>query len=91
MINTNKSKKKNSFSLPLANKIVIFDLEWTSWVGFAESNWYMPRKHREILQIGAVKLDCKDMLLEVDSFERLVKPSINIKLSSYIKKLTGLS
>ena len=48
-------------------------------------------KHREILQIGAVKLDCTVMPLEVDSFERLVKPPINIKLSSYIKKLTGLS
>ncbi len=90
MINTNKSKKKNAFNLPLAKKIVIFDLKWTSWTGFAESNWSMPGKHREILQIGAVKLDCKDMLLEVDSFERLVKPSINTKLSSYIKKLTGL-
>lgn len=91
MINTNKSKKKNALNLPLATKIVIFDLEWTSWAGFAESNWSMPGKHREILQIGAVKLDCKDMLLEVDSFERLVKPSINMALSSYIKKLTGLS
>ena len=37
--------------------VVIYDLEWTSWPGFLDSNWTLPGKHREILQIGAVRLD----------------------------------
>ena len=55
--NSNSPLKK--FGLPPADKIIIFDLEWTSWPGFLESEWVMPGKHRKIIQIGAVKLDCR--------------------------------
>lgn len=71
--------------------IVIFDLEWTSWSGFRENNWSLPGKHREIIQIGAVKIDCEQNFSEVGHFDQLVKPKYNPVLSTYIKDLTGLS
>ncbi len=77
--------------LPIAERIVIFDLEWTSWSGFPESNWCMPGKHREIIQIGGVKLDYTNHLKEIDCFNIFVKPKINKKLSKYIRDLTGLT
>jgi len=74
-----------------ADKIIIFDLEWTSWTGFMESGWSMPGKHREIIQIGAVKVDCQNDFKEISSFDLLVKPSITPDLSEYITALTGVT
>ena len=91
MAKKNANKTRSFLNLPIANQIVIFDLEWTSWPGFPESGWSMPGKHREILQIGGVKLDFNRRFEEIDSFTLLVKPTINEKLSNYIQDLTGLT
>lgn len=74
-----------------ARKIVVFDLEWTSWPGFWESNWAMPGKHREVIQIGAVVLDRDRGFGETGAFDLIVKPRINPQLSPYIQALTGLT
>jgi len=77
--------------LSCADKIIVYDLEWTSWAGFAESGWSMPGKHCEVIQIGAVKIDCQQNFREIGTFDLLVKPKINPDLSDYIQALTGLS
>ena len=73
------------------DKIVILDTEWTSWPGFRESRWSMPGKYREIVQIGAVKLDARDNFSEIASFETLVRPRRNPVLSEYFIELTGIT
>ncbi len=71
--------------------IVIFDLEFTSWEGFLESGWSLPGRHREVLQIGAVRLDSKNGFEEQEGFSILVKPHIHPELSDYIIDLTGIT
>jgi inhibitor of KinA sporulation pathway (predicted exonuclease) len=73
------------------DKMVILDTEWTSWPGFMESRWSMPGKYREIVQIGAVKLDARDNFSEIASFEILIKPRINPELSDFFTDLTGIT
>jgi len=77
--------------LPHTDRIVIFDLECTSWPGFMGNEASFPGKHREIIQVGAVKLDCQDGLREIGSFDKLIKPTFNQDLSDYIQDLTGIS
>ncbi len=71
--------------------VVIYDLEWTSWPGFLDSNWTLPGKHREILQIGAVRLDVARGFAELAAVDILVQPRINPDLSQFIIELTGLT
>jgi inhibitor of KinA sporulation pathway (predicted exonuclease) len=71
-------------------RAVIFDLEFTAWRGSRESGWTRPGERREIVQIGAVKLDAAS-LKEVDHFEMLVKPRLNPVLSEYFTQLTGIT
>lgn len=72
------------------HRAVIFDLEFTAWEGSFECRWTRPGEHREVVQIGAVKLDAVS-LKEVDRFEMLVKPRVNPVLSAYLVELTGIS
>jgi inhibitor of KinA sporulation pathway (predicted exonuclease) len=70
--------------------MVIFDLEYTSWVGAQERGWTGPGEFREIVQIGAVRVD--PVTLAVDGeFEALVKPVRNPRLSEFFQQLTGIS
>ena len=80
------------FSVKKRNRprTVIFDLEFTAWKGSRESGWRRPGEHREIVQIGAVKLDAES-LKEVDRFDVLVKPRVNPVLSEYFAELTGIT
>ena len=71
--------------------VVIYDLEWTSWPGFRESNWTLPGKRREILQIGAVRLDVAGGFAELGAVDTLVRPRLNPCLSDFIVDLTGLT
>ena len=71
-------------------RVVIFDLEFTAWEGSRESGWTRSGEHREVVQIGAVKLDAAS-LKEVDWFEILVKPRVNPALSEYFTQLTGIT
>ena len=79
------------FRLPYAQEIIVLDLEWTSWPGFMESSWSLENKYREIIQIGAVRLDYENHFREVSFFNLLVKPKINTNLSDYIQNLTGIT
>jgi DNA polymerase III epsilon subunit-like protein len=76
-------------NLDLPTEFVLFDLEWTSWEGFMQSNWQMPGKYREVIQIGAIKVG--EHLEEKGSFDVLVKPAKNPQLSDYVQELTGIT
>lgn len=77
--------------IPLDGPFVIFDLEWTAWEGSRERNWSGPNEEREIVEIGAVKLDGANGLAETISFEMLVRPTINPIVSGYFTDLTGIT
>lgn len=69
--------------------VVVYDLEYTTWEGAQARRWSGPGEHREIVQIGAVKLD--DDWQEIAAMELLVRPQINPTLSDYFIALTGIS
>ncbi|MCF2947255.1 exonuclease domain-containing protein [Paraglaciecola aquimarina] len=71
--------------------LVIFDTEFTAWQGSKERNWSEVWEHREIIQIAAIKvqIDLTELKI-ISSFNCLVKPKINSKLSDYIIDLTGI-
>ena len=78
-------------NIPLDGPVVIFDLEWTAWERSQEQNWSDSYQEREIVEIGAVKLDGSDGLKETITFELLVRPTINPILSQYFTNLTGIT
>ncbi|RKN03374.1 3'-5' exonuclease [Streptomyces radicis] len=68
---------------------VVFDLEFTTWRGALERDWSAPGQLREIVQIGALRVsDTHDVL---DSYEALVRPLVNQRLSDYFTQLTGIT
>jgi inhibitor of KinA sporulation pathway (predicted exonuclease) len=69
--------------------ITIFDLEYTAWECSMARHWLTPGEFREVVQIGAVKLDADSFAL-LEEFEVLVKPRFNPVLSAYFEKLTGI-
>lgn len=69
---------------------VVYDLEYTSWEGAHARNWSGPGEHREIVQIGAVRLDGGAGLAELACFEAIVVPRVNPRLSRYFVELTGI-
>ena len=73
------------------SSLIIYDTEYTAWDGSQKRKWSEPWEHREIIQIGAVKLELHEGLREIDFFNVLVKPQINPQLSGYIIKLTGIT
>ena len=70
---------------------MFFDMEWTSWEGAVAKNFSESWQHREIIQIGAVRLDPIDSFCEVAAFNQYVVPQVNPELSDYIVKLTGIT
>lgn len=68
--------------------LVVFDLEYTAWPGAQERDWGAPGELREIVQIGALRLD-RDLAV-VEEFETLVRPLVNPRLSPYFTELTGI-
>ena len=70
--------------------ITIFDLEYTAWECSMARHWLTPGEFKEVVQIGAVKLDA-DSFAILDEFESLVVPRINPVLSPYFEKLTGIT
>jgi len=69
---------------------ILFDLEFTAWEGSMRHRWLRPGEFKEVVQIGAVRVD-PETLDVLDRFEALVRPRINPKLSPYLEKLTGIS
>lgn len=68
---------------------VVFDLEFTAWEGSMEHGWRRPGEFREIVQIGALKLERNSLAL-LEEFDVLVKPRLNPVLSAYFETLTGI-
>lgn len=69
---------------------VLFDTEFTAWPGSMANRWLKPGEFREIVQIGAVKIDAKSLAM-VAEFEVLVRPRFNPVLSDYFVELTGIT
>ncbi len=69
---------------------VVFDLEYTAWQGSRERGWSGPGELREIVQIGAVRLDPRDGWRETAALDLLVRPRVNPRLSVYFVALTGI-
>ncbi|MBL7260623.1 3'-5' exonuclease [Paractinoplanes lichenicola] len=70
--------------------IIVFDLEFTTWAGAQDRGWSGPGEFREIVQIGALRLDSSTLAVEGE-FDRLVRPARNPNLSPYFEQLTGIS
>lgn len=70
--------------------VIVFDTEFTAWQGSMARNWKGPGEHREIVQIGAIRL-CAQQLREKSSFNVLIKPVRNPVLSSYFESLTQIT
>jgi len=79
-----------AYAWPNEGTVVIADLEYTSWEGAQARDWSGPGEHREVVQIGAVRLDAGDGFAERDAFEILVRPTVNPELSDYFVQLTGI-
>jgi inhibitor of KinA sporulation pathway (predicted exonuclease) len=81
----------DSGSLPLASPILtVFDLEYTAWECSMARSWLTPGEFREVVQIGAVKLDAESFTI-LDELDLLVRPRINPDLSNYFERLTGIT
>lgn len=70
--------------------LTIFDLEFTAWEGSLARQWLGPGEFKEIVQIGAVRLNLQSLEIK-DSFDCLVRPRVNAVLSEYFESLTGIS
>src|SRR5476649_1593114 len=82
---------KDSWGMLLASPtITIFDLEYTAWECSMARHWLGPGEFKEVVQIGAVKLDA-DTLTILAELEILVRPRINPRLSPYFEALTGIT
>src|SRR5882762_1688961 len=66
------------------HNVVVYDLEYTAWEGSQARGWSGPGEHREVVQIGAVRLDPHRGWAETASLARLVRPRINPRLSAYL-------
>ncbi|UUX49191.1 exonuclease domain-containing protein [Nisaea acidiphila] len=76
---------------PDTGTVVIFDLEITAWEGSLARNWTGPGEFKEVVQIGAVRVDAAMPMEERDSFEVLIRPEKNPVLSDYFVHLTGIT
>jgi inhibitor of KinA sporulation pathway (predicted exonuclease) len=70
--------------------ITIFDLEFTAWECSMARHWLSPGEFKEVVQIGAVKLDA-DSFAPIAEFDLLVRPRVNFPLGPYFEKLTGIT
>ena len=70
------------------NPVTVFDLEFTAWEGSMRERWLAPGQFREVVQIGAVKIENFEPR---DTLDLLVKPKFNPVLSDYLVTLTGIT
>jgi inhibitor of KinA sporulation pathway (predicted exonuclease) len=74
----------------MISALVIFDLEFTAWADSMAGRWLAPGQFKEVVQIGAVRLETKSLAVTA-SFHCLVRPRINPVLSDYFQQLTGIT
>ncbi len=72
------------------SELVLYDLEYTAWEGSLKRNWSEEWEHREIVEIGAIRVNRADWR-EIAAFNVLVRPRINREISAYLTDLTGLT
>lgn len=84
---TGSLTKTAAFAGPV---LTIFDLEFTAWECSMASHWLRPGEFKEVVQIGAVRVDPLRFTV-LDSFQVLVRPRINARLSTYLTQLTGIT
>lgn len=82
--------RRADIGLPLTGELVLYDTEFTAWKGSQERLWSAEWEHRELVEIGAVRVSAEDFEVR-DTFHRLTRPCINPNLSDYFSKLTGIS
>ena len=70
--------------------VTIFDLEYTAWECSMARSWLTPGEFREVVQIGAVKLDADSFAVQAE-FDVLIKPRFNPQLPLYFENLTGIT
>ena len=70
--------------------VTIFDLEYTAWECSMARSWLTPGEFREVVQIGAVRLDADSFAVQAE-FDVLIKPRFNPQLSPYFENLTGIT
>jgi inhibitor of KinA sporulation pathway (predicted exonuclease) len=75
---------------PPASTIIVFDLEFTAWDCSMATHWLRPGEFKEVVQIGALKLDAASFEV-LDELDILVQPRINPVLSAYFENLTGIT
>jgi inhibitor of KinA sporulation pathway (predicted exonuclease) len=68
---------------------IIFDLEYTTWDNVKETMWTGEGQYREIVQIGALKVD-RNTFEVLGELNVLVKPKINPQLSEAFQSLTNI-
>jgi inhibitor of KinA sporulation pathway (predicted exonuclease) len=73
-----------------AAALTVFDLEYTAWECSMARHWLEPGQFKEVVQIGAVRLDGRTLEV-LDEFDLLVRPRINPVLSPYFQNLTGIT
>jgi inhibitor of KinA sporulation pathway (predicted exonuclease) len=79
----------NGFSQIRRPIAVVFDLEFTAWEGSMANRWLRPGEFKEVVQIGAVKVDADFTPGEI--LDLLVRPRLNPVLSPYLVQLTGIA
>ena len=72
-------------------RLVVFDLEYTTWEGTNARRWSGPGEYFEVVQIGAIILELEPNLTEGAAFEVLTRPVFNPVLSEYFTELTGIT
>lgn len=85
------SKVDESKPAFLGGLTTVFDLEFTAWEGSAARGWSGPEEYREIVQIGAVRVDGENAFAELNRFKAYVRPVKNPVLSDYFVSLTGIT
>lgn len=68
---------------------IVLDVEFTAWPNSMATGWRMPGQFKEIIQLGAVKVDRKFHTIE--SFCAFICPRINPVLTPYIEGVTGIT
>ena len=75
--------------------VTIFDLEYTAWKGSMGRDWSGringKPELKEIVQIGALRIDPETLTPIAPPLDVLSFPNIHLRLSAYLTKLTGIS
>jgi inhibitor of KinA sporulation pathway (predicted exonuclease) len=79
---------QNDSTLGESPFVVVYDLEFTAWDGSMARKWLAPGEFKEVVQIGAVKVD--GAFSPLVKLNLLIRPRLNPQLSDYLQTLTGI-